>query len=454
MDLETLPMNKPLATCLVILASSLTSSADSRGETSAASPSKTACHPAVTAFFESRDPFVQEVVLPNIEINRKADAVLTVVDSEGLPLAGATISAVLQRHEFLFGHCDLATERNSGKRALLNELFHFTCPGNVTKWRSYAKAPDRYDFSKIDAVLDFCKERDITFEWHFFSGYHPAWLEDVPSVVGKARHQVENSKAVLRRYRDDVRFFQVINEDWRTHVERAKVFIDQTAWFAELRKEFPDVELGVCDCWSFNRERRLPSVEELEERYPGIDFISMHAHNPRQLWASPREMYETYDPYIDSGIKIHLTEFGIILGDITGGYRSGPWDEGKLAEYFVQAMATAFSHRAVRVFNLWSNYDKFTGNPLFAENAEPNEKHRAIRSLLQDRLSTRVSGKTDADGRFAFRGFHGRYEFTVRLPSGGRATVHAKIGGDATALKLGADEQVGTLSVVATCGTE
>ena len=40
-------------------------------------------HPAVTAFFESKDPFVREVVLPNIEANRKSDAVLQIVTAEG-----------------------------------------------------------------------------------------------------------------------------------------------------------------------------------------------------------------------------------------------------------------------------------------------------------------------------------------------------------------------------------
>ena len=62
------------------------------------------------------------------------------------------------------------------------------------------------------AALDFCEARDVDFEWHFFSGYHPGWLEDVGSVTEKARYQVENSKTVLRRYGDRVRFFQVIND--------------------------------------------------------------------------------------------------------------------------------------------------------------------------------------------------------------------------------------------------
>jgi hypothetical protein len=64
---------------------------------------------------------------------------------------------------------------------------------------------------------------------------------------------------VLKRYHDQVQFFQVINEDWLTHIGRAKVYADQTAWFTELRREFPTVELGVCDCWSYDVSLQLPS---------------------------------------------------------------------------------------------------------------------------------------------------------------------------------------------------
>jgi GH35 family endo-1,4-beta-xylanase len=419
-----------------------------RGEAAVDSSKNTVVHPAVAAFFDSKDPFVKDVVIPNIEANRKCDAVVTVVDSEGKPVAGVEVSAALERHEFLFGHCDLATEKDLKKRDLLNELFHYTCPGNITKWRAHAKKPDKQDFSKVDEALEFCEERGIDFEWHFLSGYHPEWLQGVDAVSDKARHQVDNSKEVLRRYGDRVRFFQVINEDWRTHIDRAKVYIDQTTWFAELSKEFPNVELGVCDCWSFNAERQLPAVEELKARYPGIDFISMHAHNPRKLWASPKEMYETYDPYLDSGIKIHLTEFGIILGEITGDYRSGEWTEDLLAEYFVQAMATSFSHKSVRAFNLWSNYKKFTGNPLFTEDGKPNEKYRAIENLLHKKLTTRVSGKTDQDGRFTFRGFHGAYDFAVKPASMTGSNVKMKVSAASPEVRLVMDVAKGGLEVV------
>jgi GH35 family endo-1,4-beta-xylanase len=447
------PLKRILVLSLVAILVRVTCPLESSADTLNAPAGTVDYHPAVTAFLESKDPFVRDVVLPNIETNRKSEAVLQIVTLSGQPLAGTEVSAELKGHEFLFGHCDLTTERDPTKRQLLNDLFNYTCPGNDTKWRAFAKTPQENDFAKVDAMLDFCQERNIVLEWHFLSGYHPAWLKTVTPDSEKARFQMENGRTVLKRYQDRVRFFQVINEDWLTHIGRAKVYADQTAWFAELKREFPDVELGVCDCWSYDIKGRLPHVDELKTRYPGIDFISMHAHKPRQLWASPKEMYETYDPYLDSGIQVHVTEFGIIRGDITGEYRSGKWDEEKLAEYFVQAMATAYSHKAVRVFNLWSNYEKFTGNVLFTEDGKPNDKYLAIKSLLHDKLATRVAGRTDEAGRCAFRGFHGSYNVSLRLPSGATVSTQIALGNNCTAFELTWNDQAGTLQTVPARGT-
>lgn len=52
------------------------------------------------------------------------------------------------------------------------------------------------------------------------------------------------------------------------------MFIDETAWFSKLLEECPNVELGVCDGWSFNEECRQLEIGELKEWYPGINFWS------------------------------------------------------------------------------------------------------------------------------------------------------------------------------------
>ena len=359
-----------------------------------------------------------------------------IVASDGTPIQRCRVSAELQKHEFLFGHCNLATEKSARNRHLLNTLFHFTCPENLTKWKSYAPKPGVCDFSKIDSMVAYCNANGISIEWHFLTGYHPEWFTSVQSDSEKASCQLENCRTVLNRYQGTVNFFQVFNEDWHTHIQRAKVFCDQTELFKTLRKEFSEVELGVCDCWSFNKENRLPAVEDVKSRYPGINFVSMHAHKPRRLWASPKEMFDTFEQYKGSGVKVHVTEFGIIEGGIEGNYRSGDWDGATLAEYFVQVAVTAFSHPSVRVLNLWANYDKFTGNRLFGEDGKPTEQYDALNSLLNHKLITRVAGQTDQNGECVFNGFQGRYKFSVKSEAGqlfvaefdaGRGATHCKI---------------------------
>ena len=110
-------------------------------------------HPAVTAFFNNDDGFIREVVIPSMERSRKSKVHLKIVASDGTPLQRCHVSAELQKHEFLFGHCNLATEKSPRNRHLLSTLFHFTCPENLTKWKSYALKPGVYDFSKIDSMV-------------------------------------------------------------------------------------------------------------------------------------------------------------------------------------------------------------------------------------------------------------------------------------------------------------
>ncbi len=401
-------------------------------------------HPAVSAFFSSDDGFVHEFVIPSMERERKDDIHLTILSADSTPLQRWQVSAELQKHEFLFGHCNLATEKSARNRHLLKRLFHFTCPENLTKWKSYAPSSGVYDFSKIDSMIAYCAANEILTEWHFLSGYHPEWFTPMQSDSEKAVSQLANSRAVLNRYQNSVNFFQVFNEDWHTHIQRAKVFCDQTELFKTLRQEFPEVELGVCDCWSFNKENRLPRVEELRSRYPGINFVSMHAHKPRRLWASPKEMFDTFEQYKGSDVKVHITEFGIIQGEIEGGYRKGYWDDATLAEYFVQVAATAFSHPSVRVLNLWANYDKFTGNRLFGEDGKPTEQYEALNRLLNHKLMTRVTGETDKNGACVFDGFHGRYKLIAKSDSGRVFTVQFNAGRKASRIKIVIDEIDGT----------
>ena len=75
---------------------------------------------------------------------------------------------------------------------------------------------------------------------------------------------------------------------------RAKVLVRTELLI--LRKEFPEVELGVCDCWSFNKENRLPAVEDVKSRYPGINFDDARPQ-AASFMSKSKEMFDTFDQY-------------------------------------------------------------------------------------------------------------------------------------------------------------
>lgn len=374
-------------------------------------------HPAVAAFVAGDDPFVRDTVLPNIERQRRADAVVTVVDDAGRPLPGARVRGRLIRHRFLFGACPPEREEDLTPRFIEKwaGLANFGVSQNALKWANVERERGRPDFTRVDRMLDLCDEHGVALEYHFLTGYHPDWLEQLPEEE-RAACQQAFARAVVERYRGRIPFFQVYNEDWLSHVKRAKVWFDQTDFFRELVAANPGVKFGVSDCWTLDATGPYPDPAEAKARYPGIAFVSAHSHRPRRLWPSPQQMYANFDPYRDSGVMLHLSEYGIDSGEIEGTYRSGTWDEARKAECFVQVYAVAFSHPAVEAINHWDmgpGIRSRTYNAMLEDDGSPKPCYEALHDLIHRTFATSVDAATDAAGRLAFRGFQGRYEVTV-----------------------------------------
>jgi hypothetical protein len=392
--------------------------------------------PVVSSFFNSDDPFIQETVLPNIERYRKSDATVTLLSADGEPVEDASVSVHLKRHEFHFGCAPRRELAIDGPyRKVWSDLWEYAVPENAQKWASIERSEDVRDYETSDAIVDYLRSKGCPIEYHFLSGYHPEWIkEKLPEE--QARLQRRHMLETVERYRDSVDYFQVYNEFWRCPVSRADAFVPSKEFFEELTTTYTDLEFGVSDCWRLNEP--LPTEEEMLERFPGLDFIAIHAHRPRRLSVEPSVIYECLDPYKDSDIKLHISEFGIREGTIQHADHMEPdwsisnadqpdegdgpaWTEERKSEYFVQTIMTCFSHPSVRAFNLWGMGPGnmfMDGNRLIDEDYAPLPTYDVIRSLLKEKLMTRGSGTTDAEGQLSFRGFHGVYLVTVTMPDG------------------------------------
>jgi hypothetical protein len=396
---------------------------------------QTTFHAAVTKFFSSTDAFVQNTVLPNIEKNRKSDATVKLVTPDGRPASGYQVSAVLVDSAFHWGACpprattgaESATPPTEEK--LWGEIFNYAIPQYTTKWANVEATKGTFDYTSVDKLLATMDRNGVLMEQHFLTGYHPDWLAALPDA-GKGTLQEAFALDILSRYHDRIKFWQVYNEEFKTHIDLAVLYVDEKTFFQKITSMYPDLYFGVNDHWEFVEQGGLPTPTQVKAKYPGIHFLGVHAHSPRRLWASPQQVYTTFDPYTNSGVFLHITEFGIIkdeMGDssIQGGAKTGNWTDDLLAEYFVQTFATSFSHPAVEAFNHFGvgpDVNRYTGNNLFVEGGTLTPAYHAIRSLLVDKLRTLAEGTTDAAGQLKYRGYQGEYDISVTLPGGGVST--------------------------------
>jgi hypothetical protein len=397
------------------------------------------------AFLESgaaaeQKRFMDEVVLPNIEKNRKGSARVQVIDSSGRPLYDAKYRIVQTRNGFKFGvslPCFVAppdTDVNPldfrpptvtpPQLARFLETFNFSVISRSAWWASIEPRegqPRRYD--DLDRYLAWCKEQRVTTEFSFLGGFAPAWLKLKPEPE-QAQRLLQHAQDLVGRYADRVDYWQAFDQG---------LFMNQaTNLVSALRAKNPQVKLGISDSARFyspvespHREvdlmRGLDDLRRLKGQGARMDFVSLHGYQPWGVWADPRIIYEVLDAYHKEGVRIHITEFEAPSeGWIEGKVRTGQWNPLLQAEYTRLFYTVCFSHPAVDAINQaeLGPLTRLPGGGLLAADDQPKPAFDAIKELVTQRWRTRTNGVVPLDGTIKFHGFHGEYDLEVTTTSG------------------------------------
>ena len=136
--------------------------------------------------------------------------------------------------------------------------------------------------------------------------------EPVNTVSWEMAH-MDRSKE--QRYRTDLPINDIA--DW---VEKAY----RTAHRANPENEYILNEFKqIAD--PFIRQRFYDFTEELIARGTPITGLGVQAHEPREEWFNPVDVWETLELYKDFGLPVHITEFipQSSGAEITGGYKTG-----------------------------------------------------------------------------------------------------------------------------------
>ncbi len=414
--------------------------------------------PAMSPVEIEQRNFMRDVVMPNIEKNRKSDFQLRIVDESGRPLSDAHYEVHQTRQAFNFG-CSMSFFKGppaavnvhgdfhpppvtDAEKEYLPQLFNASLIPFSGKWMYIEPREGERHYDDLDAYVDWCTQHQIAMEFHFVSGYEPAWLGK-KSVPDRGKAFLKHAQDLVRRYGNRIRYWQVVNE--------LHLLQDSPAVFEEMRRLQPGIQLGISNCAQFydpqvphQRDkpllRGIEDVKFVQSKGVKVDFFGFHGHRPFGVWPEARQMYDALDGFANQGVKIHISEFSCPLDHpILGRLRRGAWTPDLQAEFYEYFYTVCFSHPAVDMINLWGMGPVTwqSGAGLLDDKSQPKPVLEALRHLLRDKWMTgSIAGTLPLDGAVSFRGFHGEYQITVSMDDHVATTSFSVLAGTNNLIRL------------------
>ena len=290
----------------------------------------------------------------NIEKYRKGDVAIQFKTRDGKVISNAKVEVHQKSHDFLFGCIifDLIGNENTYKEDLFKEKFRqiFNLAVFPFYWPGYESSQGFTRWEDMLKVIDWCKSNGITTKghplvWATKSGT-PPWLSE---YTEKESEELLKTRVlnITAGFRGKIELFDVVNEPIHVRTWKHKMlnFSDENDW--DVTDSIPQIADYVEDAlqWAHQgnpkatllineyktladkdaRKRYDELLAELNKRKVPLAGMGIQAHEPRQEWFSPEEVWKTFDLYSRFGYPIHITEFhpqssGV---PITGGWRTG-----------------------------------------------------------------------------------------------------------------------------------
>jgi GH35 family endo-1,4-beta-xylanase len=404
----------------------------------------------------------------NVELYRKQDATIEILDASGRPLQGAQVEVNQVQQDFLFGcilfpltNPDLpSAEREQYQKRFL-ELFNLGVLPFY--WKEYEPTFGKPRWPDMASTLEWCARNGVTVKGHplvWTSPPHiPSWLSQFP-VAYQEKLLEFRVLSTVAGYAGAVNLWDVVNEpvhvntwedkdlpeksytpgEWADYVGKALRWANAANPRATLLINEYDI-IPNRDTFRKQetppRDRFLALTKELRHRNAPPFDVGFQAHEPRSEWFRPQDVWQAFDTFAGEGFRIHITEFiPQSSGKEITGWRRGTWTEEAQAEFAEQMLRLSFGHPGVDSFNFWGLSDRdiwLPGGGLVDQDYNPKPVFTRVRKLIREEWMTRsLSLKTDQQGCATFRGFLGKYRIHVRAPSGKQADFdfHLRRGGE------------------------
>jgi endo-1,4-beta-xylanase len=388
----------------------------------------------------------------DIELYRKSDAVIRLVDKSGKPVSGAIVKARQITSDFLFaanvtlitGDLDgtipiehyryqprLKTQAEEDEfKKRFSELFN--CATLSLYWRAIEPNEGQPDYSGADRILEWCKSKNIVVKGHTLVWVHgdnvPQWFASKPA--DEQRKLLEKHvRDVITRYKGRIDMWDVVNEAaWANSTLAGMTMQDYASLpFQWARESDPDALLAINDAHKIvplsEMERYWNLLSEMKTANIPFDIIGVQVHIFREDRFPLDIIRDMLKKYSELGKPIHVTEFTPASDGvpIKNSWKEGTWTEEEQADYTEKFYRLCFSIPAVKSIGWWdlTDYSAWQiGGGLLRGDLSPKPVYNTLKELIHKTWRTEVTGKTDKNGIFKFRGFHGKYEILIEDPAG------------------------------------
>ena len=408
------------------------------------------------------DPVLQEQIDAGIKANRMSDFILQFREKSGMwtykDKKVSNVKVELVRHDFLFGCNAFLIDGFRNADGTKNQaecdkygetfakLFNFATLSfywpdiepRENEWRFSKDSEYIYRRPAGDTSVEFCKKYNLTAKGHCLVWNvnkhwgQPDWATDSRDADFYKKSQLRNMREIAKRYGDDIKIWDVVNESGSYRNAPAMQYDDYIYLaFKEAEKLFPgDVTL-------INNETDQAWTQANKDDYTGrffqtnnyliakgakLDAIGIQYHVFwEKRWEDilagkiehPQFFLSALDFFAKQKRPIHITEITIPA--------MGEFGEDNQAFWIENLYKLWFSHAAVEAITWWNlvdgtaagGEDKWKGG-LVNRDFSPKKAYKILDRLINKEWRTSVSfDKTDSS--FHFRGFYGTYRVTYTV---------------------------------------
>ncbi len=259
-------------------------------------------------------------------------------------------------------------------REVLAREFNIIIPENHTKfWRLHPER-DRYNFTEVDAIVQFAQEHDIKVIGHALAWFHalPRWVVEGNFSRDELMEILhDHIQTVVGRYRGQIYAWDVVNEP----VE-ANGSLRETIWYKTIGPEYidlalrwtreadPDTLLYIND-YAEGLNSKSQSfynlAKELRQRGAPLDAVGFQTHLGFLSADNSEEVAQNMKRYAELGLDVMITEMDIPLDQFKGTREEQLEAQAKMYRDFLKVCLDASNCNTLVMWGFTDRHSWLTG---------------------------------------------------------------------------------------------